>query len=188
MTAPKTTGLTRRGALTAAAATIAAAKTLLPSGAFAAGPGPEIAKAKLGFIALTDASPVIIAKERGLFAKYGMPDVEVLKQASWAATRDNLVLGSGGGGIDGAHILSPLPYLMTTGQATGGKPTPMNVLTNRARGAACNSVHKPPVWSRSGWVIQNHRTSAGSSTWARADTKSLSRVLRPLSMTTGCSA
>jgi nitrate/nitrite transport system substrate-binding protein len=128
MTFPKSAGLTRRGALTAAAATIAAAKTLLPSGAFAAGPGPEVAKAKLGFIALTDASPVIIAKERGLFAKYGMPDVEVLKQASWAATRDNLVLGSGGGGIDGGHILSPLPYLMTAGQATGGKPVPMNIL------------------------------------------------------------
>ena len=126
---PKTTsGLTRRGALTAAAATLAAARTLLPSGAFAAGAGPEVAKARLGFIALTDASPLIIAKERGLFAKYGMPDVEVLKQASWAATRDNLVLGSGGGGIDGAHILSPMPYLLTTGQATGGKPVPMNIL------------------------------------------------------------
>lgn len=128
MTAPKSTGLTRRGALTAAAATVVAAKTLLPSGAFAAGPGPEVAKAKLGFIALTDASPLIIAKEKGIFAKYGMPDVEVLKQASWAATRDNLVLGSGGGGIDGAHILSPMPYLLTTGQATGGKPVPMNIL------------------------------------------------------------
>ena len=47
-----------------------------------------------------------------------MPDVEVLKQASWAGTRDNLVLGSGGGGIDGAHILSPMPYLLATGAAT----------------------------------------------------------------------
>ncbi|MBW8860535.1 MAG: ABC transporter substrate-binding protein, partial [Caulobacter sp.] len=128
MTATKSTGLTRRGALTAAAATLAAAKTLLPSGAFAAGPGPEIAKAKLGFIALTDASPVIIAKERGIFAKYGLPDIEVVKQASWAATRDNLVLGSERGGIDGAHILSPMPYLMTTGAITGGAPTPMYIL------------------------------------------------------------
>lgn len=120
--------MTRRGALTAAAATLAAAKAAFPSGAFAAGPGPEVAKARLGFIALTDASPLIIAKERGLFAKYGMPDVEVLKQASWAGTRDNLVLGAAGGGIDGAHILSPMPYLLTTGQATGGKPLPMNIL------------------------------------------------------------
>ncbi|MDP3173489.1 MAG: CmpA/NrtA family ABC transporter substrate-binding protein [Phenylobacterium sp.] len=123
-----TSGLTRRGAITATAATLAAAKAAFPSGAFAAGAGPEVSKAKLGFIALTDASPLIIAKERGLFAKHGMPDVEVLKQASWAATRDNLVLGSGGGGIDGAHILSPMPYLLTAGTISGGKPVPMNIL------------------------------------------------------------
>ena len=123
-----TDGLTRRAALTGAAATIAAAKAALPSGAFAAGAGPEVAKARLGFIALTDAAPVIIAKERGFFAKHGMPDVEVVKQASWAATRDNLVLGSERGGIDGAHILSPMPYLMTTGTITGGAPTPMYIL------------------------------------------------------------
>ncbi|HEY0648160.1 CmpA/NrtA family ABC transporter substrate-binding protein [Phenylobacterium sp.] len=119
--------MTRRGALTAAAATLAAAKAALPSGAFAAGPGPETAKARLGFIALTDASPLIIAKERGLFAKYGMPDVEVLKQASWGGTRDNLALGSGGGGIDGAHILTPMPYQFTAG-VNIGKPVPMSIL------------------------------------------------------------
>lgn len=122
-----TSNLTRRQALTAAAATIAAAKAALPSGAFAAGPGPETAKARLGFIALTDASPLIIAKERGIFAKYGMPDVEVLKQASWGGTRDNLVLGSAAGGIDGAHILSPMPYQLTAGVNTS-KAVPMNIL------------------------------------------------------------
>src|SRR3990167_9101212 len=57
-----------------------------------------------------------------------MPDVEVLKQASWGGTRDNLVLGSGGGGIDGAHILTPMPYQFTTGVATGGRPLPMSIL------------------------------------------------------------
>jgi nitrate/nitrite transport system substrate-binding protein len=120
--------VTRRGALTGAAATIAAARVAFPSGAHAAGPGPEVSKARLGFIALTDASPLIIAKERGLFTKYGLPDVEVVKQASWGATRDNLVLGSDRGGIDGAHILSPMPYLLTTGAITGGAPTPMYIL------------------------------------------------------------
>src|SRR5207253_5593508 len=129
VTAPMTANtLTRRHALTAAAATLAAGRALLPSGAHAAGPGPEVAKARLGFIALTDASPLIIAKERGLFAKYGMPDVEVLKQASWAAVRVNLVLGSGGGGIDGSHMLTPMPYLLMTVQATSGKLMTMNIL------------------------------------------------------------
>ncbi len=89
---------------------------------------PEVTTAKLGFIALTDSAPLIIAKEKGLFAKYGMPDVEVLKQASWGTTRDNLVLGSGGGGIDGAHILTPMPYLMTTGKITDGREVPMYIL------------------------------------------------------------
>ncbi|MDB5440144.1 MAG: nitrate transporter substrate-binding protein [Caulobacteraceae bacterium] len=120
--------LSRRGLLTGAAATLAAAKAAFPAGAFAASAGPEVAKARLGFIALTDASPLIIAKERGLFAKYGMPDVEVLKQASWAATRDNVVLGSGGGGIEGAHILSPMPYQLTEGVQAGAKAVPMYIL------------------------------------------------------------
>jgi nitrate/nitrite transport system substrate-binding protein len=120
--------LSRRTALTGAAATMFAAKMAFPSGAFAQGKGPEVTRARLGFIALTDASPVIVAKERGLFDKYGLPDVEVLKQASWASTRDNLVLGSAAGGIDGAHILTPMPYLMTLGTITGGKPVPMNIL------------------------------------------------------------
>ncbi|HEY9877475.1 MAG TPA: CmpA/NrtA family ABC transporter substrate-binding protein [Leptolyngbyaceae cyanobacterium] len=105
-----------------------ASSTTPAPGPVAAGDTPEVTSAKLGFIALTDAAPLIVAKEKGLFAKYGMPDVEVTKQASWGATRDNLVLGSGGGGIDGAHILSPIPYLMTTGKVTDGKPVPMSIL------------------------------------------------------------
>ena len=91
--------------------------------------GPEVNAAKLGFIALTDSSPLIIARDKGLFAKYGMDGVEVLKQASWGATRDNLVLGSAGSGIDGAHILTPMPYLMTLGAITQNKtPLPMKIL------------------------------------------------------------
>jgi nitrate/nitrite transport system substrate-binding protein len=112
----------------AAVATLAAAKSLLPHGALAAS-GPEVNAAKLGFIALTDSSPLIIAKEKGLFEKQGLPGVEVLKQASWGATRDNLVLGSAGNGIDGAHLLTPMPYLMTLGTITQNKqPLPMKIL------------------------------------------------------------
>jgi len=116
----------KTGGAALAAGGIAAPDIFIPGAALAAGPTPEVKGAKLGFIALTDAAPLIMAKELGLFAKYGMPDVQVAKQASWAATRDNLVLGSGGGGIDGAHILTPMPYLMTMGKA--GKPTPMSIL------------------------------------------------------------
>ncbi|QRM55826.1 CmpA/NrtA family ABC transporter substrate-binding protein [Sinorhizobium sp. BG8] len=126
-----TGGITRRSLLktTATAALVGAVKTAFPSGAFAATAGPEVTAAKLGFIALTDAAPLIVAKEKGLFEKYGMPDVEVAKQASWGATRDNLVLGGEANGIDGAHILSPLPYLMHAGKVTQNNvPVPMTIL------------------------------------------------------------
>jgi nitrate/nitrite transport system substrate-binding protein len=62
------TTTTRRGFLkgaTATAATLLAAKALFPSGAFAQGAGPEVAGAKLGFIALTDAAPLIIRARKG---------------------------------------------------------------------------------------------------------------------------
>ncbi|MFN4011142.1 MAG: CmpA/NrtA family ABC transporter substrate-binding protein [Pannonibacter sp.] len=131
MTTGSGPGFTRRGLLktSAAAALIAAVRTSFPSGAFAAGAGPEVTGLKLGFIALTDAAPLIIAKEKGIFAKYGLPDVEVLKQASWGATRDNIVLGGAANGIDGAHILTPMPYLMHTGKVTQNNvPVPMAIL------------------------------------------------------------
>ncbi|MBQ0776301.1 MAG: ABC transporter substrate-binding protein, partial [Pseudomonas sp.] len=106
-----------------AAVSGAALFSSLPPGmrtaAWAAGSdGVETTKAKLGFIALTDAAPLFVADEKGFFAKHGMTDVEVLKQSSWGTTRDNLVLGSARNGIDGAHILTPMPYLITTGAMT----------------------------------------------------------------------
>jgi len=99
-----------------------------PSTNISAADAPEVTTAKLGFIALTDAAPLIIAKEKGLFEKYGMKDVQIAKQASWPVTRDNLELGSSGGGIDGAHILSPIPYMMSLGTITkGNQPVPMYI-------------------------------------------------------------
>jgi len=124
--------ISRRQLLKAGAGTaalLAAAKLNFPAGAFAQGAGPEVKGAKLGFIALTDAAPLFVAKEKGIFAKYGLPETEVLKQASWGTTRDNLVLGSEGNGIDGAHILTPMPYLISAGKVTQNNvPTPMYIM------------------------------------------------------------
>jgi nitrate/nitrite transport system substrate-binding protein len=104
---------------------------------------PEVTTARLGFIALTDSAPLIIAKEKGLFDKYGMTGVEIVKQASWPVTRDNLELGSGGGGIDGAHILSPMPYLMTLGTITKTKqPVPLYVLARLNTNGQAISIAK----------------------------------------------
>ena len=101
----------------------------------------ETKAAKLGFIALTDAAPLFVADEKGFFKKHGMTEVEVLKQSSWGTTRDNLVLGSPKGGIDGAHILTPMPYLITTGAVTANNvPVPMNILARLNLGGQGISV------------------------------------------------
>ena len=138
--------ISRRAFLKASAGTAAllgAAQAQFPSGAFAQAAGPEVKGAKLGFIALTDAAPLFVAKEKGIFAKYGVPDTEVLKQASWGATRDNLVLGGEGNGIDGAHILTPMPYLISAGKVTqNNQPTPMYILARLNLNGQCISVAK----------------------------------------------
>ncbi|HLF78291.1 MAG TPA: CmpA/NrtA family ABC transporter substrate-binding protein [Dehalococcoidia bacterium] len=67
-------------------------------------------KIRIGFIALTDAASVIMAKELGYYEKYGL-NVDVVKQASWASTRDNLLTGE----IECAHCLFGMPFSVYTG-------------------------------------------------------------------------
>ncbi len=69
---------------------------------------------KLGFIPLTDCAPIVMAKELGLFAKYGV-EVIVTKEASWANVRDKILTGE----LDGAHCLFTMPFSVYTG--VGGK-------------------------------------------------------------------
>ncbi|MEP9375816.1 CmpA/NrtA family ABC transporter substrate-binding protein [Aquabacter sp. CN5-332] len=145
---PAVAPLSRRSLLKGSAAALGtaalfdAARLIFPGGVPSAhAAAPETTKAVLGYIALMDASPLVIAKEKGLFAKHGVPDVEVVKQASWGATRDNLVLGGAANGIDGAHILSPMPYLISTGKVTqNNTPVPLYLLARLNLDAQAVSV------------------------------------------------
>ena len=78
------------------------------------GANPPKRVVKLGFIPLTDCAPLVIAKEMGLFAKYGV-DVQLSKEASWAVVRDKILNGE----LDGAHCLFSMPFSVYTG--IGGK-------------------------------------------------------------------
>lgn len=83
---------------------------------FETNPKPPIANEpiKLGFIPLTDCSPIVMAKELGLFKKYGV-EVVVTKETSWANVRDKILTGE----LDGAHCLYTMPFSVYTG--VGGK-------------------------------------------------------------------
>ncbi len=89
---------------------------------------PETTKVVLGYIPILESTALIIAQEKGFFAKYGMTDVEVSKQASWASARDNVIIGSEGGGIDGGQWQMPMPHLISEGIITNGNKLPMYLL------------------------------------------------------------
>jgi len=69
---------------------------------------------KIGFIPLTDCSPVVMAKEYGYYKKNGL-NVELSKEASWANVRDKLLTGE----LQAAHCLASMPFSVYTG--VGGK-------------------------------------------------------------------
>lgn len=110
------TPLTRRNILRQAG--LGALLSGLPSGwvgSAYADDSPETADIKLGIIALTDCSPIVIAHEKGLFNKYGINST-VSKGASWAAIRDSLSNGD----IHATHMLLGMPIASSMG--LGGAP------------------------------------------------------------------
>jgi bicarbonate transport system substrate-binding protein len=103
----------------------------------------EVRSIDLGFIPILEAAPLVIGVELGFFARHGL-EVNLSKQASWGAARDNVVLGSAGGGIDGGQWQLPMPQMISEGAITNGRKVPMVVLAmlmSQGNGiAAANSV------------------------------------------------
>lgn len=67
-------------------------------------PMPEKTRLQLGMVPLADAAPLVVARERGYFARHGL-DVGLSVEGSWAGVRDKLAAGL----LDAAHLLAPMP-------------------------------------------------------------------------------
>lgn len=65
---------------------------------------PEKTRLALGFIPLTDCAPLVVASEKGFFARQGL-DVELSRESSWANIRDKVSTGM----LDGAQMLAAMP-------------------------------------------------------------------------------
>lgn len=72
----------------------------------------------LGYVPLTDAAPLLVARSLGLFEKHGL-DISLHREVSWATIRDKL----GHGALDGAHMLAPMALAATAGIDDTPKPT-----------------------------------------------------------------
>jgi len=110
-------------------------------GSVFASDAPETTDLKLGIIALTDCSPIVIAHEKGFFKKYGLNTV-ISKGASWAAIRDSLSNGD----IQATHMLLGMPIASSMGLA-GSPVKPMIV---------------PWIMSRNGQSISLKKSLAGT--------------------------
>jgi nitrate/nitrite transport system substrate-binding protein len=79
-------------------------------GAVYASDAPEHPRVRIGIIALTDCSSLVMAYELGLFRKHGI-EATISKEASWAVIRDRLALGEN----HATHMLLGMPYASTMG-------------------------------------------------------------------------
>lgn len=77
----------------------------------------EKSELTLGFIPLTDCAPLVVAKEKGYFEKYGL-NVTLSKETSWANIRDKVAIGI----LDGAQMLAGMPLAMSLGIGPMAKP------------------------------------------------------------------
>jgi len=64
----------------------------------------------LGFMPETDCAPIVIAREFGLYQKYGLA-VELQRQPSWRGVQDRIANRE----LDAAHSPATLPFLMNLG-------------------------------------------------------------------------
>lgn len=83
--------------------------------------GPEKRHLRVGFVALSDAAPLVVAKRLELGHEHGLT-LELSREASWAAIRDKLLTGE----LDAAHSLYGLVYGVQLG--IGGPREDMAVL------------------------------------------------------------
>lgn len=114
----------RRTFLSSAAAT-ATWTAVGGNAALAATGAPEKKSLKIGFIPITCATPIVVAKSLGFYAKYGL-DVELVKLPGWAALRDKAISGE----LDAFHMLSPMPIALSLGLGSAQVPFKLASIEN----------------------------------------------------------
>ncbi|MFW5641203.1 MAG: CmpA/NrtA family ABC transporter substrate-binding protein [Roseicyclus sp.] len=83
----------------------------------------EKTKLTLGFVPITCATPIIGGHALGFYERYGL-DVDIVKTAGWAVSRDKCLNGE----YDGSHLLFPMPLAMSLG--LGSTAQPWRVVSN----------------------------------------------------------
>ncbi len=95
--------------------------------------GLEKVNLDIGFVPLTDCVPLAIAKEKGLFEKYGLEQVTLSREPTWKAIADGITTGR----LDAAQMIAGMPLGLTLGM--NGKP-PVPVVTGLVMSRNGNAI------------------------------------------------
>ncbi|MFW1678348.1 CmpA/NrtA family ABC transporter substrate-binding protein [Pontibacter sp. JAM-7] len=98
---------------------------------------PEKTDLKLGFVALLDCAPLVVAREKGFFNDQGL-NVILCKEASWASIRDKVSFGL----FDAAQMLAPMPLASSLGM-NGNQTDMLTALSLSQNGTAITLSRKP---------------------------------------------
>ncbi|HAG84913.1 MAG TPA: bacitracin ABC transporter ATP-binding protein [Cyanobacteria bacterium UBA12227] len=82
--------------------------------------GLEKVNLEIGFIPLTDCAPLVVAKEKGFFAKHGLEEVTLNREPSWKAIAKGIATGR----LDAAQMVAGMPLSLTLG-AGNKSPVPV---------------------------------------------------------------
>ena len=95
---------------------------------------PEKKDLKIGFIAITCATPLIMADPLGFYRQQGL-NVQLNKTAGWALIRDKMLNKE----HDASHFLSPMPLAISLG--LGATQVPMSVATIQNTNGQAITLH-----------------------------------------------
>ncbi|MBF2006316.1 MAG: ABC transporter substrate-binding protein [Chlorogloeopsis fritschii C42_A2020_084] len=99
--------------------------------------GLEKVNLEIGFMPLTDAAPLIVAKEKGFLAAYGLETVTLNRAANWTEIAKGVATGK----LDAAQMLAGMPLALTLG-AGGKTPIPVVNALNLSRNANAITLSK----------------------------------------------
>lgn len=99
--------------------------------------GLEKINLELGFIPLTDCAPLVVAKEKGFFEKYGLEEVTLNREPSWKAIAKGVATGR----LDAAQMLAGMPTTITIG-AGNKSSVPIVSALNLSRGGNAITLSK----------------------------------------------
>jgi len=106
---------------------------------------------RIGFVALTDCAPLVMAQELGLFEKHGL-DVQLTRESGWATIRGKILYGE----LDAAHAPGGMVFATTLGLGCAPTQCLTELVLNLHGNAIVLSQRMHRAGVRDGHTLREH--------------------------------